>query len=98
MRDLGKIEKLGDGDREKDLTVCLKRWKATLLIIEGGSKKQDWANKRKKDEKSKAGSGVQEEKMKSKEMVTEMSQDAGYRTGEGADVWELKKSLQKIWL
>lgn len=96
--DLGKIEKLGDGDREKDLTVCLKRWKATLLIIEGGSKKQDWANKRKKDEKSKAGSGVQEEKMKSKEMVTEMSQDAGYRTGEGADVWELKKSLQKIWL
>lgn len=33
--DLGKIEKLGDGDREKDLTVCLKRWKATLLITEG---------------------------------------------------------------
>lgn len=48
--------------------------------------------------RAKAGSGVQEEKMKSKEVVTEMSQDAGYRTGEGADVWELKKkkSLQKI--
>lgn len=41
--------------------------------------------------RAKAGSGVQEEKMKSKEVVTEMSQDAGYRTREGADVWELKK-------
>lgn len=38
-------------------------------------------SKRKKDEKRKIGSGVPEEKIKSKERATEMSQGAGYRAG-----------------
>lgn len=46
--DLDKIENLGVGGREKDLTVSHKRQKATWLIIERWSTKQDRVNKRKK--------------------------------------------------
>lgn len=44
-----------------------------------------------KDEKREASSGVQAEKLKSKEIVIEMSQGADYRTGEeDIDVWNEK--------
>lgn len=63
------------------------------MITEGWSKSQDWANKRKRDEKRETDSGVQSEKIKSKEIATEMSQGAGYRAGEGTDVWEGEKKV-----
>lgn len=48
-----------------------------------------------KKEEGHPGSGVQAEKMKSKEIVTETSQGTGYRAGRGTDVWEQKNLCRK---